>query len=148
MKTLTYAALLLLVLTFIAGCKKDDDETTAPTNKELLTSTTWKALYLNSNGTNVDPFCWKNSIYSYQADGNLIYVQGDDEGACSGTMPGTASTFNWYFVDDDTKFVRIDPDYPAVKDTFEILSVSENELRVKQVVNSGASIWITTLLPL
>lgn len=142
------ATLLLLALTFITACKKDDDEAAAPTNKELLTAKVWKAKYFTLNGAASDPFCQKNFLYSYHNDGKLIVVEGDNEGACSGFVPGKNETWDWYFIDGETKFVRINPDDPTYLDTVEILNVSATELRTKQIKNVGTSTWVTTLFPL
>ncbi|MCC6287535.1 MAG: hypothetical protein IT249_06595 [Chitinophagaceae bacterium] len=88
----------------ISSCKKDKNEDTQPTKKELL-SNSWKITDIQaSDGTSIiglpvpEITCFKDNIFTMKSDNSYVI----DEGAvvCSNSYAGTGT---WALTSNDTK---------------------------------------------
>jgi hypothetical protein len=139
----TFSITLLLAILLLASCKK---ETAQPTLKDKLTAKVWKSTSLRSNGVDNVKWCWMNSLYSFTKDGFLYYTQGDNLGACGMDPIGTIDTIP-YQISADEKYVILISNYIGSGDSFEVVSISDELLKTRRVVNKntpGESVWEDT----
>jgi hypothetical protein len=126
--TLLLAAGLLLS---IAACKKEETKVTV---KEKLTAHQWKSTGFIKNGAVESSWCWLNSLYDFTNAGTLYFTQGDNLGACSGSAIGDIFTIS-YKVSADEKQIIFLRTTPGETDTFEIVSLTDTQLKTKRVIN-------------
>lgn len=107
MKQTTFAAVLLLLITF-SSCKKE--ETSAPVNSnspsktELLTAKSWIEIGAIEDGENVFAdldACSKDDLYIFKPNGVYVY----DEGAtkCDPNDEQVIHTDAWKLINNDTQ---------------------------------------------
>ena len=110
--------MLMITASFIglSSCEKDDDDNTAKTKTELLTTGSWKRTALISNtaydwygdGTFATDVlsamkpCEKDNLDTYRNNGTGDVNEGTTK--CAPTDPQTW-TFNWAFANNETKIV-------------------------------------------
>jgi hypothetical protein len=127
------AALVILTVAVIAGCKKNDS---GPSKTQLLTSGSWKltsdyfdpAVDVNGDGHPVNEAitvlqpCFTDNLLIFNANGTAIR----DEGAtkCNPANPQIIETVNWKFLENETKII-------VDEDTGELLELSASVLKIK-----------------
>lgn len=110
------AALVILSVAVIAGCKKDDNKDNGNSKTQMITSGSWKitsqyidpAEDVNGDGVpehEVFPFldeCERDNLFSFATDGTFTL----DEGAskCDPSDPQTQST-TWQFINNESQLV-------------------------------------------
>lgn len=143
MKKQTVLLLTAALLLSIAACKKEETKVTV---KEKLVARQWKSTGLTSNGVVLSSWCWLSSLYDFTNGGTLYFTQGDNLGACSGDPIGTISTIG-YKVSADEKQIILLSTTPGETDTFDIVSLTDTQLKTKRVVNKSTptpSTWEDT----
>jgi hypothetical protein len=154
MKLTTKAALVILSVAVIAGCKKDDNKNNAVTKTQLLTSGGWKltsdyydpSVDYDGNGTKENEVinfyspCDKDDVLTFKTNGTVV----SDEGAtkCDPTDPQIISTTNWRFSDNETKLWIGDP---GNDDAAQLIELSATVLKVKVSVTYGTITYTETL---
>lgn len=145
------AALIILTVAVLAGCKKDDNNNTSASKTQLLTASSWKltseyfdiALDINGDGRseneviNALPSCFTDNLMSFKADGTVTR----DEGAtkCYPSDPQVIETTNWKFADNETKIMIGEPGY---EDEGHLLELSSSVLKIK-LGDTGDGITLT-----
>jgi len=139
------AAIIVLTVAVIAGCKKDDS---APTKTDLLTSGSWRltashvdpAIDANGDGVvendifAVAPSCFRDNLITFKSDGTYVV----DEGAtkCDPSDPQIMESSNWKFTDNESKIMIGEP---GSEETGQLLQLSSTVLQIKIVIDDGAS---------
>lgn len=139
---ITLGIICTLVL-FSSACKKEENNVSV---KELLAAKTWKSTALVSDGVPSSAWCWLNSLYDFTPSGNLYITQGDDMGACSGDPIGTITGIPFKISDDENRLILV-RSFPSSADTFEIVSISDQLLKTRRVVNKSTpspNVWEDT----
>ncbi|HET9825044.1 MAG TPA: hypothetical protein VFP87_06895 [Chitinophagaceae bacterium] len=110
MKTTTIAlvAISASALVAVTSCKKNSVNTVIKSRTELLTQTAWKyelhGLDENNNGVvdaseNDMPYCQTDDIFTFNSNGNGVYLSGDL--LCA---PDDSTTnFTWSFANNETQ---------------------------------------------
>jgi len=141
------AAMVILSVAVMAGCKKDDNKSKSKT--ELLTSGSWKqtsvyfspAVDFDGDGheenevINLYPPCSKDDLLTFKTNGTAV----SDEGAskCDPSDPQVIETTNWKFSDDETKILIGNP---GEEEAAQLLELSASVLKVKvTIVESGVT---------
>lgn len=140
----TYLFLFLIIVSI--SCKKEETKTKSVV--DILTTHTWKSTKLVVNGENNDKWCWLNNLFNYTSNKKVFETQGDNLGACSGTIIGEITQYS-YSVSGDEKwiFTQIGAIPPRGSDTFQIISISDSKLETKRIINKGKpsqSVWEDT----
>jgi len=133
---LSLTAIIALSFTFLTGCSNDPDP--APKSKtELLSQGTWRFSTATSGGTDISgalQACIKDNIYTFVALGTGTM----DEGAtkCNGGDPQT-NPFTWNFTSNETVLHVSTVLFPGGSNDFTVVSISETQLIVSQVITIG-----------
>ncbi|HTD94034.1 MAG TPA: lipocalin family protein [Chitinophagaceae bacterium] len=140
-KQRTYLSLLLLGSLFsLTQCSKDnDDDSTAKTNTELITQSTWKFSDAKVGGASVSAFlkaCEKDNTVTLAANGTGIA----DEGGSKCDVNAQQSTpFTWTFQSNETVLNVSTILFTGGSSTFTIVSLSESTLVVSQDISVSGS---------
>lgn len=128
--------LFISLIAIFCSCKKEDSASL----KDMLTNHTWKSTGFSDNGVAKDKWCWLSSLYNFSNDNKLFFTQGDNLGACFGTVTGNISKKN-YTISADEKWIVINngisPSDEA--DSFQVISISESTLKTKRIVNKDTA---------
>lgn len=90
--------LLLTFLIVFFSCKKekyDASQSNSESFRLKLINKSWKSSSFKEDGVNYDKWCHKNSIYNFYEDGFLYITEGDNEGACFGTVIGRVRKYKY-----------------------------------------------------
>lgn len=127
---LAYASLMMI---FSVGCKKDSIETSI---QNSITNRTWKSTGFKLAGVEQPSWCWKNSLFNFYEDGKVFITEGDNGGACFGTVIGRIKKYNYSISSDEKQLIiQYNIGIPDEVDTFFIQSVSEGKLNLQRIVN-------------
>lgn len=112
MKIPIYAMLFLLILSWSAGCKKDDSDNVSAKTR-LLTEKTWKAVKYEGRDNPADPWedntpiydiCELDNVISFKASGNFQETEGATK--CFPGDPDMVISGTWSFQNNET-IVRV-----------------------------------------
>ena len=129
-----HSALLLTgaFMLSMAACKKEETQVTV---KEKLVAHQWKSTGFVNNGITKTTWCWLNSLYEFTNAGNLYFTQGDNMGACFGDPIGTITPIPYKISADEKKIILLRTPVAYEGDTFEIVSITDTQLKTKRAVN-------------
>ncbi|HEX6190761.1 MAG TPA: lipocalin family protein [Chitinophagaceae bacterium] len=138
---------LFALLIVLPGCDKDDDDPpTTKTKTELLTTGTWKFSTATSSGVDVSsqiPACIRDNVYTFVAGGNGSFNEGAAK--CNSTDPQTP-TFTWNFASNETVLHVSALLLPGGSNDFTIVSISETQLVISQVITIGIPMTVIVTL--
>jgi hypothetical protein len=128
--------ILAFAILVTIGCNNDTPDN-PKTKTELLTTGTWKFSTATSSGSDVSGFiqaCIKDNIYTFVAAGTGTM----DEGAtkCNGGDPQT-SPYTWNFASNETVIHVSSVLFPGGTNDFTLVTLTETQLVVSQVINFG-----------
>ncbi|MBV4357076.1 lipocalin family protein [Pinibacter aurantiacus] len=148
------AAMFILSVAVMAGCKKDDNKNSSKSKTELLTSGSWKqtSIYFTpavdwdldghteNEVINLYPPCSKDDLLTFKTNGTAV----SDEGAskCDPSDPQVIETTNWKFSDNETKIMIGDP---GAEETAQLLELSSTVLKVKITMVEAGVTYTETL---
>jgi hypothetical protein len=144
MKKITLLFLAFSMAAFVSSCKKDDDNTSTPTNTggngptktEILSGRTWKITGATLDGQSIfDIFddCDKDNIYQWKTNGDYVV----DEGAtkCDPNDPQIETQDKWKFTDNETK-LEFDGEVSEIKELTVTKLVLEGDFQGKKATNT------------
>jgi hypothetical protein len=139
---------LLAFIIVLPACNKDDDDNTpsAKTKTELLTTGTWKFSTATSSGVDVAssiPACIRDNIYTFVVGGTGTLNEGIAK--CNTNDPQNPP-FTWNFNSTETVLHISALALPGGSNDFTLVSISETQLVISQVVNVGVSMTVIVTL--
>ncbi|MFN3404552.1 MAG: hypothetical protein ACK40G_10690 [Cytophagaceae bacterium] len=135
MKTINYLTFfVVLFLTTTVACKKDKGDVKPQENKTQLISRTW--ILTGASGPFGDaysfvPACQRDNEYEVRTDNTFTLHYKEQK--CASDPAEDSSNGNWRFIDNESKLVLDFLTLP--NDTFEIVELSQTQLRVKKRIN-------------
>lgn len=141
MKNQFYTLLLVIASgALLTGCKKDkdnDDEPTAKTKTELISTGSWKFSSATVSGINVASFiqaCQKDNILTFQANGSGSIDEGLTK--CNGGDAQT-SPFTWNFTTNESILHASAIFFTGGSNDFNVVSITDTQLVGSQMVDFG-----------
>jgi hypothetical protein len=118
------------------SCDKDDEPSSSKT--ELITRSSWKFRSASAEGVgdvsgNV-PACYKDNLHVFVSDGTGSVAESSD--VCS---PSSAGSFTWSFQSNESQLFVSKVLFPDGSQTFNLVSVTETELKISQLVSPPLS---------
>jgi hypothetical protein len=146
------AAIVMLSVVVMAGCKKDDSK--RKTKTELLTMGSWKqtsiyfspAVDWNGDGhtenevINFYPPCSKDDLIMFKTNGTVLSDEGPSK--CDPADPQIIETTNWKFADNETTILIGEP---GAEEPAHVLELSSSVLKVKITVEEAGVYYTQTL---
>ncbi|MDI3322299.1 hypothetical protein [Pinibacter soli] len=148
------AAIVMLSVAAMTGCKKDDSKTSNKSKTELLTTGSWKqtSIYFSpavdwdgdghkeNEVINLYSPCDRDDLMTFKTNGTVV----NDEGAskCDPSDPQVIETTHWKFADNETKIVIGDP---GVEESAQLLELTSSVLKVKVTMEEGGVTYTETL---
>ena len=126
--------LITLTFVFITACQKDEAPP-AKTKTELITQSSWKFDHATAGGIDISGSinaCFKDNIAAFVSAGTMTL----DESAniCS---PSYAGSYTWTFQTSETILHLSAPIFPGGSGDFTIVSITETNLVLSQVMTVG-----------
>ena len=137
---------LLALIVLLPSCDKDDDDPPAKTKTELLTTGTWKFSTATSSGVDVSsqlPACIKDNVYTFVVGGTGTFNEGTQK--CNSADPQTP-TFTWGWDSNETVLNISALSLPGGSNNFTLVSISETQLVISQVINLGIPMTVIVTL--
>jgi hypothetical protein len=136
-------ACLSIVAFSAPSCDKDEDP--PPTKTEVISRSPWIFLSATANGSDVSNTpqlaCFKDNTITFAENNTYTVVEGAV--VCN---PSTAGTFNWSFQNSETTLVLDQPLFPGGSGSFTIVSLTESNLVISQLVTLPAPFGATTVV--
>jgi hypothetical protein len=146
------AALIILSVAVIAGCKKDDNKNSSTSKTQLLTTGNWKLTsdYLdpgydvNGDGIadhemiNFYDACEKDNTLTFKSDGTVTIDEGPTK--CNPTDPQSQST-TWKFVNNES---QLDVGPVGSDNVVDLVQLSTTVLKIKETYTSQGVTYTET----
>jgi len=138
---------LLALIVLLPACNKDDDDPPAKTKTELLTTGTWKFSTATSSGIDVSsqiPACIRDNTYTFVVAGGAGTL---NEGATKCNAADLQSSpFTWNWASNETVLHVSTVLLPGGSNDFTVVSISETQLVVSQIINVGVPLPVLVTL--
>ena len=138
---------LLALIVVLPSCDKDDDDPpSTKTKTELLTTGTWKFSTATSSGADVSsqiPACIRDNTYTFAVAGTGTLNEGATK--CNSADPQT-SNFTWNWASNETVLHVSTVLLPGGNNDFTVVSISETQLVISQVINVGIPLTVLVTL--
>lgn len=128
-----------LLLVFSIGCKKESDSTNLVVSK--LIGKNWRSVEYSIDGTSQIQWCGSTLKHRY-------YEGGKYERTIGRVVRGCLSEYNegdiiesTYKISTDNKWLIFDTEAPTSRDSFEIISLTEDRLTTKQSIFES-DVWL------
>jgi hypothetical protein len=122
----------LIITGIFTNCKKSSIKQSP--KETILMAHKWKSTQFKRNGVQQIKWCWLNSINEFKANGDYLYIQGDNLGACTGGYIGMVYTWQWKLSPDEQYLIRNRGTIPISIDTFLIVNLTNAVLQTKREV--------------
>lgn len=133
MKSIHLLFILVLMLSIITGCKKDDGPDAAPTKTQLLTAKAWKLDKIMALGFDV------TSLLGEEALGELsnsnIQFKADKTYTSINRTTNASNNGKWEFTADETKVI-LDKG-TANEMTLDVVQLADKNLDLQQKINKS-----------
>jgi hypothetical protein len=129
----------LTILFLLPACQKDNAVVVAKTKTELISQQTWKFSNATVGGSDVSAAlqtCQKDNIMTFVAAGTGSVDEGPTK--CNSSDPQT-NPFTWNFQSNETILFISTPLFSGGSSTFTLISLSETQLVVSQMIIVGGS---------
>lgn len=131
--------LLLAFLMVLFSCKKEKNEASLSNTGSFrlkFINKSWKSASFKEDGVNYDKWCHKNSIYNFYEDGWLYITEGDNEGACFGSVIGRVRKYNYTLNESSNDLiVKYQQGVENEIDSFKIVTITPELMKLQRKVN-------------